>query len=310
MRDLVGGIEAGGTKIVCGVGTIGSAGLIDREEIPTSDNPEAVLEQVGSWLLDRESKHGKLAALGIASFGPVDLKTTSPQYGHITSTPKPRWTDTDIVGLVKKQFPDAAIGFDTDVNGAALGEHRYGAARGLNDFVYITMGTGIGAGGMSGGILLHGLVHPEMGHLLVPRIHGDEFAGSCKYHGACWEGLCSGPAIAARTGTAATDLPADSPVWNMIARYSAAAIANIIFTLSPERIIIGGSVRKGGKLGEAKFFESLRRETRKVLSDYIASSSLDVNGINSYITPPVLGNDAGIVGALVLAEDALRLNRR
>jgi fructokinase len=195
---LVGAIEAGGTKFVCAVGA-GPHDLV-RATFPTGNDPEQVLSAVTCWLTDQQRQRGTLRAIGVASFGPLDLSSDSPTYGHITSTPKPGWRNTDIVGPLRRAFPGIPVGFDTDVNGAALGEYRWGNGVGLTDFVYITIGTGIGAGAMVGGQLLHGLVHPEMGHMLLPRVPEDTFAGVCPYHGACWEGLCSGPALLKRTG--------------------------------------------------------------------------------------------------------------
>src|SRR4051812_19064442 len=178
---LVGGIEAGGTKFVCAVGTGPGDRMLARASFPTGDRPAELLATVAGWLQEQEGRHGRLRALGIASFGPVDLRPGSPTYGFITSTPKPGWQDTDVVGRLRAAFGDIPIGFDTDVNGAALGEHAWGNAAGLSDFVYITLGTGIGAGAMVGGELLHGLVHPEMGHMLLPRAPGDDFPGVCPY---------------------------------------------------------------------------------------------------------------------------------
>ncbi len=185
--------------------------MLAKASFPTGDDPARLLAEVFGWLRAQEERWGALQGLGIASFGPVDLDVSSPTYGWITSTPKPGWRNVDIVGKAKEIFPEIPIGFDTDVGGAALGEHAWGRASGLSDFVYITVGTGIGAGAMAGGRLVHGLVHPEMGHMLLPRIPGDSFPGVCPFHGACWEGLCSGPALQARTGMRAEEIPADHP---------------------------------------------------------------------------------------------------
>jgi fructokinase len=233
------------------------------------------------------------------------LDPKSPTYGFITSTPKPGWRGTNLVGAVRHAFGDIAIGFDTDVNGAALGEFTHGCAVGLDDFVYVTVGTGIGAGGMVRGRLLHGLVHPEMGHLLLPRVVGDDFGGVCPFHASCWEGLCSGPALARRAGVAAEHLPADHPAWTITAQYMAYAIANIVLVLSPRRVILGGSVRKGGHLGEAKFFELVRERVLDALRGYVAAPLLTSEGMAQYLVPPQLGDDAGLLGAVALAEYAL-----
>jgi fructokinase len=300
MNDVfVGAIEAGGTKFVCAVGTGQEKDLLARIELPTSEDRSQVLARAAAWFEEQQKKFRKLDALGIASFGPIDLNEASPTYGFITSTPKRGWRDTNIVGAFREVFPDVPIGFDTDVNGAALGEFSWGHARGIDDFVYITIGTGIGAGGLSGGRLLHGLVHPEMGHMRLARQPGDAFAGVCLYHGACWEGLCSGPAMLQRTGIPAERLPSDHPAWRLETGYIGQAIANIVCVLSPRRIIVGGSVRKGGFLGEDRFFEWVRQDVLDSLNGYIVSPTL-ARDMNDYIVAPRLGDDAGVCGAIAL----------
>jgi fructokinase len=306
-QDLVvGGIEAGGTKFVCAVGH-GPEDVRqprNRQEFPTGDNPGRLISQVVAWFQEQQQRQ-PLAAIGIASFGPVDLVKGSPTYGHITSTPKPGWANTDLAGPIQKALGNIPIGFDTDTNGAGLGEFYWGKASGLDDFVYITIGTGIGAGGMVGGQIAHGLVHPETGHLRLPRIAGDTFAGVCKYHGDCWEGLCSGEAMRQRTGKPAAELPPDHPAWTYEIQYIGYAIANIVCTLSPRRVIIGGSVRKGGKLGEDAFFGRVRQQVQDVLNGYIVSPALFGDRINDYIVPPLLGDDAGVCGAIALGQRAI-----
>ncbi|MFM1868196.1 MAG: hypothetical protein RL591_1604 [Planctomycetota bacterium] len=325
-RPIVGAIEAGGTKFVVAVGSGPGEELLARAQFPTGDDPKELLSEVIAWLLDEERKHGKLAALGVASFGPLDLDRSSPTYGFITTTPKRGWKNTDIVGPLRAAFGNRAIGFDTDVNGAALGEGRWGAARaiegsgiegsgiegcgvegcGLEDFVYVTVGTGIGGGGVVRGKLMHGLVHPEMGHIPMPVLDGDRFAGACAIHGRCWEGLCAGPAIEARAGKPAAELAADDPTWDLTARYMAHAFATLSYVLSPRRIIFGGSVRKGGNLGEAAFFAKTRTHLLDALAGYIDSPMLTPTGVANYLVPPLLGDDAGVCGAIALAHDALR----
>lgn len=298
-EPLVGAIEAGGTKVVCAVGTGPGERLLARASFPTGDDPARLFAAAFGWLQEQERRSGSLQGLGIASFGPIDLDTSSPTYGWITSTPKPGWRNVDFVGEARKIFPTIPIGFDTDVGGAALGEHAWGHASGLSDFVYITIGTGIGAGAMAGGRLVHGLVHPEMGHMLLPRVPGDLFPGICPFHGACWEGLCSGPALLARTGMRAEDIPADHPAWVLEAQYIAYAIANLVCVLSPQRVILGGGVRKAGQLGEEQFFRWIRDNVRAVLNGYIAPLASGEH-LDSFIVPPGLGDDAGICGALAL----------
>lgn len=302
---LVGAIEAGGTKFVCAVGVGPGDGLLARQSFPTGDHAAQRVAESIDWLLDQERRFGRLCGVGVATFGPVDLDPTSTTYGYITTTPKPGWKNANLVGPLRRGFANIPIAIDTDVNGAALGEHVWGAARGLTDFVYATMGTGIGAGGMAGGQLLHGLVHPEMGHVRVPRLAGDKFAGVCPYHGDCWEGLCSGPAIAERTGVAADELPANDPAWPLVAQYTALALANIICVLSPRRVIVGGSIRKGGPFGEAAFFATVRQQLQESLNGYIDAPALLGKGIDEYVVPPLLGDDAGVCGAIALAHRVL-----
>lgn len=301
---LVGAVEAGGTKIVCAVGSGPRDRLLARASLPTSGDPAALLAEVAAWLHEQSSRLGDLRAIGIACFGPVDLSHGSPTFGHITSTPKPGWKGIDVAGAFRRAFPGLPIGFDTDVNGAALGEHCWGHGLGLDDFVYITIGTGIGAGAMVGGQLVHGLVHPEMGHMLLPRVIGDTFAGVCPYHGACWEGLCSGPALRARTGQSAEEIAPDHEAWALETHHIAQAIANITCVLSPRRVILGGSVRKAGRLGEERFFGLLREKVRAALRDYIDSPAMR-DQIDGYIVPPLLGDDAGVCGAIALGQRAV-----
>ena len=252
---VVGGIEAGGTKFVCAVGR-GPEDVRqprNRQEFATGDNPGRLITRVIEWFREKQREQ-PLSAIGIASFGPVDLVSGSAQLRahHIDAQTglgeyRPGRADSTALGNIP-------VGFDTDTNGAGLGEFFWGRASGLDDFVYITIGTGIGAGGMAGGRLLHGLVHPETGHLRLPRVDGDTFKGACKYHGDCWEGLCSGEAIRQRTGMAAEKLPPDHPAWAYETQYIGYAIANIVCTLSPRRVIVGGSVSKGGQLRRGRLF--------------------------------------------------------
>jgi fructokinase len=302
---IVGAIEAGGTKMVCAVGSGPGPATLARAQFPTGDDPAACLRAVTEWLSAQERSHGRLEAIGIASFGPVDLHPGSPTYGHVTTTPKRGWRNTDVVGPLRRAFPGRAVGFDTDVNGAALGEGRWGAARGLTDFVYVTVGTGIGGGAVAGGRLVHGLVHPEMGHMPMGAADGDPFPGACAIHGRCWEGLCSGPAIAARAGVPAEDLPADHPAWDLTMRAMGQALATVTCVLSPQRIILGGSVRRAGGLGEAAFLAGVRNHLRQALAGYIHAPTLAEGAIDGYLVPPELGDAAGVCGAMALAQEAI-----
>lgn len=303
----IGAIEAGGTKFVCAFGSsLEDIKCSDnRIELPTGDNPHEKLVEVIQWFKNKEIEHGQsLKSIGIASFGPICLDRSSPQYGYITSTPKPNWSNFNIVGTVRSAFPGIPIGFDTDVNGAALGEWQWGAAQGLENFVYITIGTGIGAGGMINGRLLHGLMHPEMGHMRLRRIDGDSFPGVCAFHRDCWEGLCSGLAMRDRAGEPAEMLSANHEAWNFEIDYTAQAIVNIICALSPQRIILGGSVCKGGALGRDSFLNKVRGQIRVYLNNYIQSPCIVCPDVVNFIVSPALEDHAGIAGALLLGHHA------
>jgi len=294
MADLYAGIEVGGTKWVCAVGT-GPDDLRAVTRFPTEE-PAGSIDRAVRFLREASSRHGRLRAIGIGSFGPLDLDPHSPSYGSITTTPKPGWANTDLVGAFKAAYA-LPVGFDTDVNAAALGEGRWGAAQGLADFIYLTIGTGIGGGGMSGGQLIHGLVHPEMGHIRIPHDPArDPFPGACPFHGDCFEGLASGPAIAARWGQRGESLPPDHPAWELEARYLALGLVNFICTLSPCRIILGGGV-----MAQSHLFPMVRRQVQVLLNGYIAAPEI-LERIEDFIVPPALGPQAGVLGALALAE--------
>ncbi|NCP16408.1 ROK family protein [bacterium] len=297
MNTLFGGIEAGGTKFVCILGS-GPEDVRAEAHFPTT-TPGETIRQAVEFFRHQQAEHGELAAIGIASFGPLDLDPDSPTYGTITSTPKPGWSNTDFAGMIRRAL-SLPVGFDTDVNAAALAEWRWGAARGLDTFIYLTIGTGIGGGGMVNGHLMHGLLHPEMGHLCIPHDRGaDPFAGSCPFHGDCLEGLASGPAIVKRWGQPAETLPPEHPAWALEARYLALGLVNLIYTLSPQKIILGGGVMQ-----QAHLFPLLRREVQTLLKGYLQSPILQER-IDEYILPPALGKRAGVLGALALAMDAV-----
>jgi fructokinase len=290
---LFGSIEAGGTKFVCGVGT-GPDDLVTTS-IP-STTPAATLDSVVAFF--RERAGGELSAVGIGSFGPVDLDPLSPTFGYITSTPKLPWQNCDLAGAVGRAL-GVPVGFDTDVNAAALGESRWGAGRELSDFLYLTVGTGIGGGAIAGGQVVHGLTHTEMGHIRVPHdVTADSYPGCCPYHGNCLEGLASGPAIEGRWGAAPEDLPPDHPAWLLEAKYLGLGLANWVCTLSPRRIIVGGGVMQ-----QEQIFGMLRCELTRLLNGYIRASALGEE-IERYVVPPALGNRSGVLGGIVLAEMA------
>jgi len=290
---LFGGIEGGGTKFVCVIAR-GPDDIVAETRIPTT-TPEETLSRTVDFFRAEQAQRGPLAAVGIGCFGPVDLRETSATWGFITTTPKAGWANTDVAGRLHRDL-GVPVAFDTDVNAAAFGEARWGAAQGLDTFVYLTVGTGIGGGGLLGGQSMHGLVHPEMGHMLLPRdASADPFPGVCPFHGGCLEGLASGPAILARWGQPAERLPADHPAWALEARYLALALANLVCTISPQRVVLGGGVME-----QAQLFPLVRREVVSLLNGYIQSAAI-LEDIDTYIVPPGLGNRSGRLGAIAMA---------
>ncbi|MBK6328399.1 MAG: ROK family protein [Chloroflexi bacterium] len=295
--SLIGGIEAGGTKFVCAVGS-GPNDIRAEHRFPTT-TPEETLAQAIAFFQAQEGEHGRIAAIGIAAFGPLDPNPASPTFGYITTTPKPGWANADVVGVIKTAL-GVPVGFDTDVNGAALGEHRWGAAQDVDTFIYLTIGTGVGGGVMVNGRLLHGLIHPELGHISLPHDWAqDPYKGRCPYHGDCLEGMAAGPAIGERWGQPAFELPADHPAWELEAHYLALALRSYICTLSPQRIIMGGGVME-----QPQLFPLLRQKTIDYLAGYVQSPAI-LERIDSYIVPPGLGNQAGVLGAMALGMAAL-----
>ncbi len=289
MTKFYGAIEAGGTKFVCAVGT----GPDDPQEIrfPTTTPEETFSRAIDFFLPFKQD----LTAIGIGSFGPVDLHRQSSTYGYITSTPKSGWANTDFVGAIKQAL-NVPIKFDTDVNAAALGEMQWGAARGLTDFIYITVGTGIGGGVVTNGKLVHGLVHTELGHIFLPRHPDDNYSGKCPYHkNLCFEGLASGPAIEARWNKPARDLPTGHPAWELQAHYLAQAVCSLICAYSPQRIILGGGVME-----QADLLPLVHTKVLALLNNYI-QHDLVLRGTNQFLVTPGLGARAGVLGALTLA---------
>jgi fructokinase len=281
-------IEAGGTKFVLGIADP-SHRITARHRIPTT-TPAEVLPAAIAWFHEQ----GLLpAAIGIASFGPLNLDRASPGWGHVTRTPKPHWNDADLVGPFTRAF-GCPVGLETDVNGAALAESRWGAGRGHNSLLYLTVGTGIGGGFVSSGRLLAGLSHPEMGHIRVPRHHLDSgFAGVCPYHGDCLEGLASGPAIIARWGQSLSDLAVtstDQPAAEMIAWYLGNAMANFQAILQPARIVLGGGV-----MATAGLLASVRHHARAAGGGYFMGDPEEL------VVAPGLDSDSGLLGALAVA---------
>ncbi len=288
---MYGGIEAGGTKFVCAVGT-GPDDVRSIARFPTRSPAETLAEAVAFFRAQPELP----AAVGIGSFGPVDPCPGSPTYGYITGTPKAGWANTDVAGAVTRGLGVPTV-FDTDVNAAALAEHRWGVAQDVNTILYLTVGTGIGGGALVHGRRLHGLMHPEMGHVLLPRAEGDAFEGICPYHGNCLEGLASGPALEARWNRPASELEEDHPAWETEAHYLGLAIVGFVLTLSPERVILGGGV-----MHQRQLFPRIREVVQSRLNGYIRRAAI-TRDIARYIVPPALGDRAGVLGSLALAAD-------
>ncbi len=276
---LYGAIEAGGTKWICATGD--HPANLETLSIPTT-TPEETLSRVTEFFAAKP-----ISALGIASFGPADLRRASPTWGYITSTPKPGWANTSVAQALAKRL-NVPVAFDTDVNAAALAEAHWGAGLGLSDFLYLTVGTGIGGGAIVSGRILRGSHHPEMGHLPIPRDPTDPFPGACPFHHDCLEGLASGPAMEKRWGTPAETLPADHPAWDLEARYLASGLASLTYSFSPEKIILGGGVA-----GSPGLLEKIRTALKARLAGYIPAPA---------ISAPGLGPRSGILGALLLAH--------
>jgi fructokinase len=294
---VFGGVEAGGTKFVCAVATAPDDIRAETRILTTS--PDETLGYVLAFF----DHYGPVDAIGISAFGPLDLRLESPTWGHLRSTPKAGWAGTDLVGPIRDRF-HVPVAIDTDVNGAAVGEGRWGAAQGLSTFVYLTVGTGIGGGAIVDGRPLHGLMHPEMGHMLVPHDWSrDPFSGVCPYHGDCLEGLASGPAIEARWGEAPEALPLEHAAWPLEAAYLASGVVNIMLALSPERLIMGGGVMQ-----QAGLIGAVRREVRALLNDYLDVPAMTA-GLERAIVVPDLGRRSGVLGAVALAEAALKASQ-
>jgi fructokinase len=296
MMKLYGGVEAGGTKFVCMIAA-GPDDIRAETRFPTT-TPQETLGRVKDFFR-QQARAYPIAALGVSCFGPVDLDPASPTFGFITTTPKPGWAQTDILRHLENEL-QVPTAFDTDVNGAALGEYIWGAARGADPCLYLTIGTGIGGGGIANEKPLHGLVHPEMGHMRLPHDwQADPFPGNCPYHGDCFEGLAAGPALEKRWGRRGETLPHDHPAWALEAGYIAGALANLIFILSPKRIVIGGGVMQSGML-----LMRVRAEVQRLLNGYVQSPAI-LEHIDAYIVPPGLGGRSGVLGAIALAARAL-----
>jgi fructokinase len=291
-RKLYGGIEAGGTKFVCVVAG-GPNQIVDEIRFKTT-TPEETLGRAIQFFLPFTSS-GQIQALGVGCFGPLDVNPNSPTYGFITPTPKPGWSNTNVLGILRGGL-GIRVAIDTDVNAAALGEYRWGINKDCDPSLYLTIGTGIGGGYIKDGRSLVGLLSLEMGHIRIPHNREvDPFHGSCPFHEDCFEGLASGPAIEKRLGVAGARVPEKDPFWNIEAEYIASALVNYILILSPKRIVLGGGVMQREFL-----FPKIRWRVRELLNGYVASKSL-LEHIEDYIVPPGLGNQSGSLGAIALA---------
>lgn len=292
IEKLYGGIEAGGTKFVCAVGS-GPQNIVEELRFPTTVPVETVQK-----VCDFFSRYiTKLSGIGMGSFGPLDVDPASPKYGYITTTPKPHWGNTNILGMIREKL-GLPIAMDMDVAIAGLGEAKWGASRGFNHSLYLTIGTGIGGGYIVYGRPLRGLFCLEMGHIRIPHnLELDPFHGACPYHGDCFEGLASGPAIQARFGKNAETLSEDDPFWDMEAGYVANALVNYILTLAPEIVILGGGVMQKGIM-----FSKVRAKVRELLNSYLMNDLL-LKKIDQYIVPPLLGNRSGVLGGIALAME-------
>lgn len=292
---LYGAIEAGGTKFVCVVAS-GPGEIVDEIRYSTTMPDETLGRAIQFFKPFVEA--GQIRAVGVGAFGPLDLDPGSPTYGYVTATPKPYWSNADVRGTLQRAL-NITIAIDTDVNAAGLGEFTWGASRGRDPSLYLTIGTGIGGGYIKDGRSLLGLLHPEMGHVRIPHNRElDPFPGACPFHGDCFEGLASGPAIEKRLGVTGAVVPETDPFWDLEAEYIAAALVNYIVVLSPRKIILGGGVMQRDFL-----FPRVRRRVLELLNGYVSSRTL-LEEIDSYIVPPGLGNQAGSLGAIALAMQA------
>lgn len=296
MDPLLGAIEAGGTKFVCAVGRPPDR-ILAEERFPTT-RPGETFDRALDFFRRHEADGSPVSAIGIAAFGPLDLDPRSPSFGQITSTPKPGWAFADVRSVIRVAL-QVPVAIDTDVNAAALAEGRWGAAQGLDTFVYLTVGTGIGGGGFINGAPIRGMLHPEMGHIRIPHDRTvDPFDGICTFHGDCLEGLACGPAIERRWQAPPPSLPSDHAAWSLEAHYLALAITTFICTLSPRRVILGGGVMR-----QAVLFPRIRTEVIDLLNGYVRAAPI-LEAVDDYIVPPGLGERSGILGALALAAGA------
>jgi fructokinase len=292
-EQLYGGVEAGGTKFICAIGS-GPGQISSETRIATTSPDETLRSVVDFFRLAIIEK--AVTKVGVACFGPLDLEPRSGTYGFITSTPKPGWRNTDITGRLQSELGVRVV-LDTDVNGAALAESVWGAGKGYDPLLYLTIGTGIGGGYVNAGQTLKGLIHPEMGHIRIPHnLNQDPFPGNCPFHGDCFEGLASGPALQTRFGRPGTEIPDGDPFWQLESHYIALALQDFVLTLSPRKVILGGGIMQRTFL-----FEMIRSELGGLLNGYVQHPVL-LNHLDEYVVPPMLGSEAGVLGAIALAK--------
>ena len=296
-ENLFAGAEFGGTKVVCALASA-QPRMFERDELPTA-GPRETLQQVLLLLESYRARHGPWRAVGFASFGPLRLDRHAPDFGCIVSSPKSGWNGVNLDASLRSAAGNAPYGLDTDVGAAALAEWKWGSAQGCESVVYLTVGTGIGGGILIRGRPLHGKIHPELGHISVERAPHDSYTGACMYHGACLEGLASGPAILKRFGGRLMDFPADHPAVRMEACYLGQLVANVAMTVAPERIVLGGGV-----MDHPALLPLVREEAARRLNGY-GQFAAAASGLDRYIVPPALRGNAGVLGAVALAIDAL-----
>jgi fructokinase len=298
-QALLAGVELGGTKCVCILGS-GPDDIRAQVTLSTGER-DATLAQINSVLDEWRRGHGPFDAMGLASFGPLDLRPGSRTFGHITASAKPGWEGTDVVGRITahRKIP---VRIDTDVNGAAIAEGRWGAAQGLRNFAYITVGTGVGVGLIVDGRTVFGCNHSELGHIRIARLAGDSWPGACQFHGDCVEGLASGPAIAARAGMPAAEIGSDSPIWEPVTHALSQLLHTLLLSTAPCRILIGGGVMER----RPELLARVRRHFVASLNGYLNLDDL-TGGVDRYAVPPGLASLAGPLGSLALAADALGL---
>jgi fructokinase len=300
--ELIAAVEAGGTKFNCAIGT-GPDDIRSQVRIETT-SPTETLREMMDYLEHATREHGRIHAIGMGSFGPLDLQPSSDTYGYITTTPKDGWKYTDMLSAMRECF-HVPIGFDTDVNAAALAEHTWGNGKGCDSLVYLTVGTGIGGGVLLRGEPHHGALHPEIGHIMVPQVMSEapNPDGICPYHGTCLEGLISGPALEARWGAPPETFEPEHACWGEFASLMSLALMNLTLTVSPQRFILGGGV-----MHQTQLYPMIQEELQRMLNGYMDNYEVQ-EGMEHYVVHPALGDNAGLLGALALGKRAMKLGR-